>query len=175
MNLFLPAPDGLDPKTDAALDQVIAPLQVWAGKVDGFGKWVDDTIDSTILRVTGVGNTWTPGGMVTSTATYSYTLIGNTMLLSFFLFNTALTITTAVNSVYLKIPGGRRASIAPKSQQYTRSVVNPGWANVGGTPEMLYLTVSDQDWIGIARSSFANWATVATLTVAGQIAFEVAE
>jgi hypothetical protein len=173
VSLILPTPSGLPPAVENAFDEVLPPLQTWAGKVDAVGKWIDATIESTILRVDDTGNSWAMGSMNVPTASYCYTLIGNTMIVSLYLFNTALTITTAVNSIYVRIPDGRRAALAPKSGRYTRSYVNVGWGNLGGTAEGLYLTVSDQTWLGIARLTFANWATVGLLTVAGQIAFEV--
>jgi hypothetical protein len=173
VSLILPTPSGLPPAVENAFDEVLPPLQTWAGKVDGIGKWVDATIDSSILRVDGAGNSWAIGAMNLPTASYCYTIVGDTMILSLFLFNTALTIAAAQNSIYVRIPNGRRATLAPKSGTYTRSIVNVGWGNLAGTPEGLYLTVSNQQWIGIARLSFTNWATLATLTVAGQIAFEV--
>jgi hypothetical protein len=173
VSLILPTPSGLPPAVENAFDEVLPPLQTWAGKVDGIGKWVDATIDSTILRVDYAGNSWSIGSMNLPTASYCYTIVGSTMVLSLFLFNTALTIGTAVNSLYVRIPDGYRATLAPKSGLYTRSIVNVGWGNLSGTPEALYLTVSDRRWIGVARLSFTNWATLATLTVAGQIAFEV--
>ncbi len=154
-------------------EAAFAALQTWTGKLDGLGKWVDVVKDGAglagYLRVDGSGNSWALGPASSHAGTsIAYTLVGDTMIYSFYLLNTALTIATATNLIYLRLPAGFTAVA-----RYTRgmgSLIN-GAVQLAGTLQ----AGSDLNWIIIQKHTAANFSddSGGSFSVQGQLAFEV--
>jgi hypothetical protein len=99
-DLKLPNPSGLPPAIDAAFDEVIAPLQTWAGKVDGFGRWIDVPYSQEFFSAS--AGTWTVDAG--DWRHFSYTVIGDVMLLRAHLQDT--TTASVTNQLFLRLPPG---------------------------------------------------------------------
>lgn len=173
MPLLFGSPSGLSDE----MESFVAAVQTWAGKTDGFGKWTHVPIDNTYLSITGAGNSFTLGNL---TNQYAYTIIGNTMILSWYFTGAHLTITLGVGDLFLFIPDGYQAvQAAGNNGQYHSSV---GWMVNSGT----YATVSarsgvgpagaDARWIDLVKLDTGSpyYTTDTSLLVAGQLAFEIA-
>ncbi len=172
MPLNFGMPDGISDD----LQQAIAAIQTWAGKADGFGKWTHVNIDNSYLSVLGAGNAWTLGNL---TNQYSYTIIGNTMFLSWYFTASQLTIATGVGDIFLVIPDGYTVvpTVGDKGQ-YHSSV---GWMVNGGN----YATVAARSGVGPAgadtrridivklNTGAPNYVTDTNFLLAGQLAFEI--
>lgn len=159
------------------LQQTIAAIQTWAGKADGMGKWTHVVVDNSFLSVLGAGNSWTLGNL---TNQYSYTIIGNTMILSWYFTAAQLTIATGVGDLFLLIPDGYQViPTIGDNGQYHASV---GWMVNGGT----YATVAARSGVGPngadtqridlvkLNTGAPNYVTDTSFLIAGQLAFEIA-
>lgn len=100
MKLVLPNPSGLEPAVDSAIDEILAPLQAWAGAVEAFGKWVD--VPYSTEWFTSSAGTWTVGaGHV---KVFQYAVIQDVMTLR---LDIALSTTASMgNQLFVRMPDG---------------------------------------------------------------------
>lgn len=154
------------------LEHALLALQTSAGKQEGQGKWIDVVKDGSgiagYLRIDGTGNSWAVG-TATSNAGMSlaYTLLGDTMTLTWFLLNTGLTVATATTFLLIKLPDGFRTA--------NRNVTTAGRMINGGTAlgTRNFVSPSNPDWVQIEKISAAAITTDTAFTVEGSITFEV--
>lgn len=176
MSLVIPFdPAGLEPKVVGAIDEIIATVQTWAGKSDAWGRWVSPTLQTGALRIDGTGNAWNVTGSAAVARTH-YTIIGDTMLLNFYVVNTALTVAAATNTAYVRIPdgyvvGGKNVSgsLVEGRAHYS----NGFYINNGTSGALLFVGNAASPWIAVQTLSGSNFVTSSDMTVLGQIALEV--
>lgn len=76
---------GIPPKIAEVFDTLLAAVQTWAGKIDGFGKWVDVPYDAKYFSSS--AGTWTvERGDVMA---FQYTVLQDLMLLRIDLTDTS--------------------------------------------------------------------------------------
>jgi len=102
MGLVLPDLDALDPKTKTALEDVLAAIQVWAGKVDGLGKWID-VAHSNGFYSSSAGS-WTVG--VRDQRVFQYSVLQDLMLLRVHIVDS--TTASMGNQLFVQMPDGWR-------------------------------------------------------------------
>jgi hypothetical protein len=146
------------------LNPLLASLQTWINKTEGVGRWIDSEVNSSMIRVDGTGNTWGLGLANTIGAIYRYTLIGDTAIVQVRLTNTALTITTAVNGLYVRLPGNLKMAKSTKAPLYITGGGIVGRCIHNGASIGLYVFGSTDNWIGLSLLSGANWITDNGLT-----------
>lgn len=161
------------------VNQTIAAIQSWAGKLDSFGRWVNATMQGGDFRVLGSGNSWVVPGTATGqkTAQLAYCIYGTLMFLNIDVIASALTIGTATPDLYIRIPDGYvcagtsaelGAGLARRARGY--AIINDAGTNADG---MLRASPDHKDAIVLQKTSAANFATAASFIVNGQIFFEV--
>ena len=101
MGLLFAMPDGI---TDD-LEQTLASIQAWAGKVDGFGKWTDVTFNAGNF-VASVG-AWTVSA--DDQRFFEYCVIGDRMDVHVLLSGTA-TDGSVTGQLKLRLPGGYKVN-----------------------------------------------------------------
>lgn len=92
---------GLPAVVASAIDDVVAPIQAWAGQVDGAGRWVDVPYDARLYQ--SVTGTWTVNR--DTHRSYRYTVLQDVMFLRVLLQGT----TTGAgmgNDLRIRIPDG---------------------------------------------------------------------
>lgn len=100
MGLVLPQPMGLEPSVDHAIDEILAPLQNWAGNVDAFGKWIDPPYSAEHFSAS--AGTWTVDAG--DWRMFQYMVINDTMWLRAHLHDT--TTASVTNQLFLRLPNG---------------------------------------------------------------------
>jgi hypothetical protein len=169
MSLLFGMPEGIPDDVEGAL----AAIQTWAGKVDGFGKWIDVVVDghglAGYLRVSGNGNSWALGPAFSHAGTsIAYSLMGDSMVLGVGIIGTALTVASAINAISLLIPDGYVAA--------KRRANNAGYminASIG--LGAVFQVTPGSSTVTIYRGDLGLYAddSGGAFTVEGQLTFEV--
>lgn len=161
MGLILPSPIGLPPAIDAAFDEVIAPLQTWAGKVDGFGKFLDVPYDVTNFSTDSGTWTVTAGDQLM----FKFAIVGDMMHVAFNFVDT--TLSGVGNELRLRIPDGWAAT----SQEFT------GYVRASGTTAEHASVVTRKstlaNHLSIQRLPAASWADATDQVLRGSIWLQV--
>ena len=164
---------GIPTRVADELDEITAAIQVWSGKADAFGKWID-VPHSASYYTTDTG-TWTVefGDQLH----YRYTLIGNTMLLSFILSGT--TVSGTPSELRVRIPDGFRSTTRNQSGSVGLFGTGGGWAGdhmgllVTRDATQAAITGGD-NIVTIYQMPIATFPNMTNgLSVYGHIAFEV--
>jgi hypothetical protein len=102
MGLVLPVPQRVAPEIQSAFDEILAPLQAYLGKLDGFGRWVDVPY-STDLFSSSAG-TWTvqAGDM----KAYQYANVQDVLFLRMHVQSSTTTAMSA--QLFVRLPQGWR-------------------------------------------------------------------
>ncbi len=173
MSLLIGMPEGIS----AELEQTLASIQAWAGRIDAFGRWTDATMVGGDFSLDGAGNSWTvPGGVTgAKTSQVSYMVYGNAMIVNLDLRSTSLTVATATNALYVRVPDGYRVAGTP-AMLTAGARVHTGYAAIldAGTLSAgtIYATPAYKDRLQIQKSTAANFGT-GTCAVQGQVWFEI--
>ena len=118
-------PAGLPPVTVSALDDLIAALQTWAGKIEAFGKWRDVTYSQGIYSANAGAWTVDSGDQLA----HRYCVIGDVMLLHVWLSTTA-TGAGMGSQLRVTLPDNRRL-LVPRSSAVFGTLAWDGTAASG--------------------------------------------
>jgi hypothetical protein len=152
------------------------------GRTVPMGEWVNPTFDASWFTVGGAGNSWvvSPPTLTNQFYVVSYMLVGKTMFFNLNIFNSTLTVATAITTLSVAMPPGFRVAGALtnlSSRVFVgRQHDGGGYVVNGGTQKGALLETGAGDvtvTIRLASGGFFVDDSGGSFTVSGQIFIEV--